>query len=118
MSGLILRSMLLAAAFCARLHPACIAADTGTRETPLVRAVQLSRRSVVNIHTEKTASDDKESRFFTPKSRKVTGMGTGIVVDERGYIVTNFYAGTKLRAVAYLGNGVAGPTLGGSFWRL
>ena len=91
MSGLILRSMLLAAAFSASLHPACIAADTGTRETPLVRAVQLSRRSVVNIHTEKTAADDKESRFFTPKSRKVTGMGTGIVVDERGYIVTNFH---------------------------
>ena len=91
MSGLIPRSMLLAAALSASLLPACIAADTGTRETPLVRAVQQSRRSVVNIHTEKTASDEKESRFFTPKSRKVTGMGTGIVIDERGYIVTNFH---------------------------
>jgi serine protease Do len=67
------------------------AADNSTRETPLVRAVQQSRKSVVNIHTEKTAPDEKESRFFTPKSRKVTGMGTGIIVDERGYIVTNYH---------------------------
>ncbi len=91
MCGLILRSIVGAAALSACVFPACIAQDTGTRETPLVRAVQLSRRSVVNIHTEKTAPDDKESRFFTPKSRKVTGMGTGVVVDERGYIVTNFH---------------------------
>ena len=47
--------------------------------------------SVVNIHTEKAAPADKESRFFTQKSRRVSGMGTGIVVDERGYIVTNYH---------------------------
>ncbi|MEO2025587.1 MAG: trypsin-like peptidase domain-containing protein [Fuerstiella sp.] len=47
--------------------------------------------SVVNIHTEKAAPENKESRFFTPKSRRVSGMGTGIVVDERGYIVTNYH---------------------------
>ncbi|MDG2127495.1 MAG: trypsin-like peptidase domain-containing protein [Fuerstiella sp.] len=47
--------------------------------------------SVVNIHTEKAAPADKESRFFTQKPRRVTGMGTGIVVDERGYIVTNYH---------------------------
>ncbi|MCH2210312.1 MAG: trypsin-like peptidase domain-containing protein [Fuerstiella sp.] len=57
------------------------------RETPLVRAVRECRSSVVNIHTEKSA--DRQNRFFTPKERTVTGMGTGIVVDERGYIVTN-----------------------------
>ncbi|MFO0979410.1 MAG: trypsin-like peptidase domain-containing protein [Planctomycetaceae bacterium] len=73
------------------LLPTFAVADGGTRETPLVKAVQQSRKSVVNIHTEKTAADDKDSRFFSPKSRKVTGMGTGIVVDERGYIVTNFH---------------------------
>jgi serine protease Do len=61
------------------------------RVTPLVRAVRHCMDSVVNIHTEKTATEDKESRFFTPKSRRVSGMGTGIVVDERGYIVTNYH---------------------------
>lgn len=71
------------------LHTASFAGSD--RETPLVRAVQLSRKSVVNIHTEKRTADDKESRFFSPKSRTVTGMGTGIVIDERGYIVTNYH---------------------------
>lgn len=66
-------------------------ADSSSRETPLVRAVQLSRKSVVNIHTEKKAAEDKEARFFSPRSRKVTGMGTGVIVDERGYIVTNYH---------------------------
>ncbi len=61
------------------------------RETPLVKAVQQCRKSVVNIHTEKLAADDKEARFFSGKARKITGMGTGIVVDERGYIVTNYH---------------------------
>ncbi len=62
-----------------------------TRETPLVKAVQQCQRSVVNIHTERMSADDKESRFFSGKARKVTGMGTGIIVDERGYIVTNYH---------------------------
>jgi serine protease Do len=66
------------------------AADT-IRETPLVRAVRQSRLSVVNIHTEKNAAEDRDARFFAPKSRRVNGMGTGIVVDERGYIVTNYH---------------------------
>jgi len=55
------------------------------RLTPLVKAVQRVESSVVNIHTEKTQV--KDPVFGTPK--KVNGMGTGVIVDERGYIVTN-----------------------------
>lgn len=91
MSGSSLRAVVAVALMTAWLLPTFAVADGGTRETPLVKAVQQSRKSVVNIHTEKTAADDKDSRFFSPKSRKVTGMGTGIVIDERGYIVTNFH---------------------------
>ncbi|MEP3480072.1 MAG: trypsin-like peptidase domain-containing protein [Fuerstiella sp.] len=61
------------------------------RHTPLVKAVKLCQDSVVNIHTERNGVEDTDSRFFTPKARKVTGMGTGIIVDERGYIVTNYH---------------------------
>ena len=61
------------------------------RFTPLVKAVEDCRAFVVNIHTEKNASDDSDSRFFNQKARRVSGMGTGIVVDERGYIVTNYH---------------------------
>ena len=61
-----------------------------SRETPLVRAVQRAKDSVVNIHSEKT-SRNNEGLFTSSRGRKVNGMGTGIVVDERGYIVTNFH---------------------------
>ncbi len=60
------------------------------RETPLVRAVKRARASVVNIHSEKT-NYDSDSVFSTGKGRKVNGMGTGIIIDSRGYIVTNHH---------------------------
>ena len=66
-------------------------AGADPRITPLVQAVQLCQESVVNIHTEKNGVEDGESRFFSPRNRRITGMGTGIVVDERGYIVTNYH---------------------------
>jgi len=66
-------------------------AVAASRETPLVKAVQQCRQSVVNINTERYTADDKEPRSFGQKPRKVTGMGTGIIVDERGYIVTNYH---------------------------
>ncbi len=55
------------------------------RRTPLVKAVQRVEASIVNIHTEKLQA--KDAVFGTTK--KVNGMGTGVIVDERGYIVTN-----------------------------
>ena len=58
------------------------------RETPIVRAVKRAKASVVNIHTEKTTYS-ADSLFNSKKDRKVNGMGSGIVVDERGYIATN-----------------------------
>lgn len=81
----------LALAFMIAAIPGRAGAGSETRETALVRAVQQCRKSVVNIHTERVATDDKESRFFSQKSRKVSGMGTGIIVDERGYVVTNYH---------------------------
>ena len=60
------------------------------RLTPIVRAVKRAKASVVNIHSEKTTRQN-DSLFSTTRGRKVNGMGTGIVVDERGYIVTNFH---------------------------
>ncbi len=60
------------------------------RETPLVMAVRQAKLAVVNIHSEKTAPHE-ESLFSTGRNRKVNGMGTGIIVDERGYIVTNHH---------------------------
>lgn len=62
------------------------------RETPLVRAVKRASGSVVNIHTEKTAVDrDAVFAAGAAKPRKINGMGTGVVIDDRGYIVTNYH---------------------------
>lgn len=60
------------------------------RETALVRAVKRAKASVVNIHSEKTTFAG-DPLFANRKGRKVNGMGTGIIVDERGYVVTNHH---------------------------
>lgn len=71
--------------------PSLYAADD-LRETPLVRAVKRAAPAVVNIHTEKTVVD-RDAVFSTQpaKPRKVNGMGTGVIIDERGYIITNYH---------------------------
>ena len=55
-----LRKLLAVVLTAAGVFSAASAEDGGRRETPLVRAVQQSRRSVVNIHTEKTTPEDKD----------------------------------------------------------
>jgi len=73
------------------IHCLTVASNASNlRETPLVRAVKHIKKSVVNIHSEKTAKLS-DSVFSTNRNRKVNGMGTGIIVDERGYIVTNYH---------------------------
>jgi len=44
----------------------------------------------VNIHTEKRQKSI-DVVFSSGKATKINGMGTGIVIDERGYIVTNYH---------------------------
>lgn len=56
------------------------------RRTPIVEAVERAMPCVVNIHGPKTVADDSRE-----PQRRVNGMGTGIVIDERGYILTNFH---------------------------
>ncbi len=69
--------------------PRVVADDA--RETPEVKAVKRVRGCVVNLNSEKT-TQSSDSQFSTGgRGRKVNGMGTGIVVDERGYIVTNHH---------------------------
>lgn len=69
----------------------CAAASASeARETPLVVAVKRAKASVVNIHSQKTTYGES-ALFSSNKGRKVNGMGTGIVIDPRGYIVTNHH---------------------------
>jgi serine protease Do len=61
------------------------------RETPIVKAVQQVRPSVVNIRGEKVVAATAAGVAKGEMGRRVNGMGTGIVIDSRGYILTNFH---------------------------
>lgn len=63
------------------------ASASDSRRTPLVKAVERACDAVVNIHSEKTSRE--QANFGQVNGRKINGMGTGIIIDERGYIVTN-----------------------------
>ncbi len=60
------------------------------RKTAIVKAVKASRASVVNIRGEKTLHAEGSSGT-AQGDRRVNGMGTGVVIDRRGYIITNHH---------------------------
>jgi serine protease Do len=53
--------------------------------------VEQARRSVVNIHGRKTVQSGAEELPTSDGSRQVNGMGTGVVIDQNGYIITNYH---------------------------
>jgi serine protease Do len=61
------------------------------RQTPVVDVVKRVRDAVVNIHSERTVRAAGTDELFSNNSAqsRVNGMGTGILIDQRGYIVTN-----------------------------
>lgn len=64
--------------------------ELSVRITPLVRAVQNCSSSVVNLRGRKTVpaqSDDSSGQ----KLKQVNGMGTGVIIDPRGYVLTNYH---------------------------
>jgi len=69
------------------------------RKTPIVRAVEQARPSVVNIRGEKTVGGGIQSTGAASGSRRVNGMGTGVVIDSRGYIVTNHHVIEGVRQI-------------------
>lgn len=76
------------------------------RNTSRTRIVAQALKSSVNIHTEKRQKS-LDVVFSAGRSSKINGMGTGIVIDERGYIVTNYHVVQdveRLRITTYDGN--------------
>jgi serine protease Do len=61
------------------------------RNSPIVRAVKQAEPSVVNIHGRKTVRAETASLGSADGMRQVNGMGTGVIIDARGYILTNFH---------------------------
>ncbi|MFM2096259.1 MAG: putative serine protease HhoB precursor [Planctomycetota bacterium] len=62
-----------------------------SRRTPIVEAVNDAMPSVVNIHGRKTVRSEDAAGTTGDHFRQVNGMGTGIVIDERGYVLTNHH---------------------------
>jgi len=61
----------------------------GTRSTPVVLAIQKAEPAVVNIQGNKTITNASVSGQST--KQEVNGMGTGVIIDRRGYIITNYH---------------------------
>ncbi len=59
-----------------------------------------SARAVVNIRGEKTvAAPTAVQPASADASRRVNGMGTGVVIDPRGYIITNYHVVDGVREI-------------------
>ncbi|QEG22555.1 trypsin-like peptidase domain-containing protein [Mariniblastus fucicola] len=68
--------------------PAFAAPQNDARNTPLVQAIKGCSLSVVNLRGRKTVTADIGS---DSESKQVNGMGTGVVIDSRGYVLTNYH---------------------------
>ncbi len=62
------------------------------RRDAVVAVYEKVKRSIVNLHSERTIIPASDDLFRLPvQPQRVNGMGTGIVLDPRGYILTNFH---------------------------
>ncbi|MEM9186847.1 MAG: trypsin-like peptidase domain-containing protein [Planctomycetota bacterium] len=77
--------------------PHSAAEVAAVRKTPIVRAVQSSAPAVVNIQGQKTVTEAAPGA--RESSRQVNGMGTGVVIDPRGYILTNHHVIDGVRQI-------------------
>lgn len=76
----------------AAIVPLTANADLQSRETPLVRAIRRVRPSVVNIHSQKLVTQTGNTfPNAGPAQSRLSGMGTGVIIDERGYFLTNYH---------------------------
>ncbi|MCH2183451.1 MAG: trypsin-like peptidase domain-containing protein [Mariniblastus sp.] len=85
------KTQLLLLSICAMLLPVPTSrVDAQDRETPLVKAVANVRAAVVNLRGRKTVSSDASS-LSSDTVKQVNGMGTGVIIDPRGYVLTNYH---------------------------
>ena len=67
------------------------------RDNSVVKAAAAARPSVVNIRGEKEIYSSDENSSETV--RRVKGMGAGVIIDSRGYIVTNFHVIDSIKEI-------------------
>ena len=89
----LLRAMILALCLTSGLTGAFVPAAQASsqRRSAIVEAVQKARPAVVNIQGRKTVRAEQVEATGGDPFRQVNGMGTGIVIDSRGYVLTNYH---------------------------
>ncbi len=90
--------------------PSRATAGGDARKTPVVKAVARVQASVVNISSEKKAGSSSRWPFSAEESARprVNGMGTGVIIDGRGYILTNQHVVDKVNTIeAHLADGTS-----------
>jgi serine protease Do len=94
------------------LGPAPRPALAGSRRTPVVEAVQKVQPTVVSISSEKKAASTSRWPFTAEENQRprVSGMGTGVILDGRGYILTNHHVVDKVQGIeVHLSDGTGYP---------
>jgi serine protease Do len=72
-----------------------------SRRTPVVEAVEKVQRCVVSISSEKKAASHSRWPFSAEENQRprVSGMGSGVLIDGRGYILTNHHVVDKVQGI-------------------
>ena len=78
-----------------------VRAESSARRTAVVEAVEKVQHCVVSITSEKLASSSSRWPFSPAENRLplVNGMGSGVLVDGRGYIMTNHHVVDKVQGI-------------------
>jgi len=84
---------------CSLLFLSIPAHGSELRKTAIVKAVQRARPAVVNIRGEKTIGATGSAAGRVDAGRRVNGMGTGVIIDPRGYIITNYHVVDGVREI-------------------
>lgn len=90
--------------------PAASAAPS--RKTAVVEAVSRIQPAVVSIASEKLAASNARWPFGPDDASKsrVSGMGTGVIMDSRGFIITNYHVVDRVEGIEVrLSNGTMMP---------
>jgi serine protease Do len=86
--------------------------SSSTRQTPVVEAVHKAQPCVVSITSEKKAASTSRWPFSAEENQRprVSGMGTGVILDGRGYILTNHHVVDKVQGIeVHLVDGTSYP---------
>jgi serine protease Do len=81
--------------------PTGLHAGTDLRRTAVVEAVEKVQRAVVSISSEKKAASHSRWPFSAEENQapRVSGMGSGVLIDPRGYILTNHHVVDKVQGI-------------------